>query len=277
MYNEVYRNMSLSGKSKSTFDNYIKSIAKIALHFNKTPLELSDDEINDYLLQLKEKKQTSYTAFKHYVYALRYIFKYSGREEKNIKLPVLKKKKAIPDILSVEECKVIFKIPDLLKYRVMFTLIYSAGLRIREVAQLKIADIDLQRMTIYVRDTKYAKNRVVPLAENMKVGIKKYLETENPNIWLFQGYGSQKHIATTSIGRMLKQTVKAAKINKKVTTHTLRHTYATHCVEMGMDPFTLKELLGHESLQTTLEYINLTAVKRSNSFSPFDKIYEAKS
>lgn len=268
--------MTLSGKSDSTFQNYIRAIAKITLYFKKTPLDLSDDQINDYLFLLKKNQKTSYTSFKHYVYALRYTFRLNDREDKAIKLPSLKRNDPIPDILSIDECKTIFKTPKLLKYRVMFALIYAAGLRIREVAQLKVTDVDLKRMTLYVRNTKYGKNRVVPLSENIKIGLEKYFKHVRPKMWLFEGQDTDKHIATTSIGRALKETIQKTDIKKKITVHTLRHTYATHCIEMGMDVFTLKELLGHEAIQTTLIYINLATVKKSNSFSPFDKIYETK-
>ncbi|AZQ65383.1 integrase [Flammeovirga pectinis] len=276
MFDQVYQNMTLSGKSSSTFQNYIRTIASISLYFKKIPLELSDDQINDYLLLLKEKQNTSYTIFKHYVYALRYVFRLSDRDDRAIQLPSLKRNDTIPDILSVEECKIIFKTPKYLKHRVLFALTYSAGLRIREVARLKVADLDFDRMTIYIRDTKYSKNRIVPLSKTMKVGLEKYLKHVRPKLWLFEGYDSNKHLATNSIGSLFRETLKKTNIKKRVTIHTLRHTYATHCIEMGMDPFTLKELLGHEALQTTMLYLNLATVKKSNSFSPFDKIYETK-
>ncbi|WP_183364044.1 tyrosine-type recombinase/integrase, partial [Flammeovirga yaeyamensis] len=108
------------------------------------------------------------------------------------------------------------------------------------------------------------------------VGLEKYLKHVRPKLWLFEGYDTSKHMATNSIGSLFRETLKKTNIKKRVTIHTLRHTYATHCIEMGMDPFTLKELLGHEALQTTMLYLNLATVKKSNSFSPFDKIYATK-
>jgi integrase/recombinase XerD len=175
----------LRGQSKSTLNNYIRRIALFVLHFNCLPEALSEDEINEYLVALaRDPRSPSRSSFKHMVYGLRYYYRLLGMNQKAIALPSLKKETKLPVILNQQELKELFSAPKLLKQRILLTLIYSAGLRGQEAINLKISDIDFERGTIHIRQSKYKKDRLVPLAQSMAIGLKKYLKAENPHIWL---------------------------------------------------------------------------------------------
>src|SRR5690606_17013190 len=146
------------------------------------------DDINEYLVALaRDPRSPSRSTFKHMVYGLRYYYRLLGMNKNAIALPSLKGDTKLPVILNRAELKELFAAPALLKQRIVLALIYSAGLRGQEVINLKISDIDFERKTIHIRQSKYKKDRVVPLANSMAIGLKKYLKTENPHIWLFNG------------------------------------------------------------------------------------------
>ena len=185
---KLAQQVTLREQSKSTLDNYTRRIALFVIHFNRLPEQVTEDEINEYLVALaRDPKSPSRSSFKHMVYGLRYYYRLLGMNKKAIDLPSLKQDTKLPVILNCSELKELFSSPLLLKQRIVLTLIYSAGLRGQEVINLKISDVDLKRMTIHIRQSKYKKDRVVPLSPTMAIGLKKYLKAENPHIWLFNG------------------------------------------------------------------------------------------
>ncbi|MCB9267915.1 MAG: tyrosine-type recombinase/integrase [Lewinellaceae bacterium] len=190
MYKKLEQKVKLSGLSASTLINYGRSMAKIALHFGKVPLDLEDEDINEYLLELKAGEQPSESYFKHTVYGLRYLFRLFGREDRAIKLPPLKRKRQLPVVLSRAECKRLFRAPKLLKHRVMLALAYSAGLRLSELIALRPEDIDSGRMQILVRQGKGNKDRYVVLSSIILTGLRKYYLACRPKGYLFNGQAS---------------------------------------------------------------------------------------
>ena len=166
--------VTLRGQSKSTQNNYIRRIALFVMHFGKRPEQIDSDEINEYLVSLaRDPRSPSRSSFKHMVYGLRYYYRLFGMNKNAIALPSLKKEAKLPVILNQQELKELFTAPTLLKQSVVLALIYSAGLRGQEVINLKIRDVDFERKTIHIRQSKYKKDRVVPLAESMAVGVRK--------------------------------------------------------------------------------------------------------
>lgn len=274
MYQKLERKVILSGLSRSTLYNYGRSIAKIALYFGKVPLELEDDEIDDYLLMLKEKVNPSESYFKHTVYGLRYLFRLFGREDRAIKLPILHRPKKLPIVLSQEECRRLFNTPRLLKHRIILTLIYSAGLRMSELKKLRLEDIDTDRMRIHIRQGKYYKDRYVPLSKLMLQGLRKYVLAVQPKNYLLNGKRTGSPISTAGVRWAMREAVKKSGIRKHAVVHTLRHSYATHLLEMGVDIVTIKNLLGHETIQTTMVYLHVARIEPKSAFSPLDKLYE---
>jgi len=278
-FKEVVKKMSnqivLKGQSESTLSNYIRRIALISLHFNRLPHEIDEDEINEYLVGLaRDPKSPSRSSFKHMVYGLRYYYRLLGINKKAIALPSLKKDTKLPIILNRSELKELFSTPKLLKHRIVLTLIYSAGLRGQEVINLKLSDIDFERRTIHIRQSKYKKDRIVPLSPTMAIGLKRYISVEHPHIWLFNGKEIGAKYSTRGIAWVMRQTLKKTSITKNVNLHSLRHAYATHLLEEGVNIVTLKELLGHSQITTTMIYLHVAQCKLIKPHSPLDTLYD---
>lgn len=266
--------VTLRGQSPSTLNNYIRRIALFVIHFERLPELVSEDEANEYLVALaRDPKSPSRSSFKHMVYGLRYYYRLLGMNKKAIALPSLKRDTKLPVILNRAELKELFAAPKLLKQRIVLSLIYSAGLRGQEVINLKISDIDFERMTIHIRQTKYKKDRILPLSPTMAIGLKKYLKAENPHIWLFNGKKAQGKYSTRGLSWVMRENLKKTSITKDVNLHSLRHSYATHLLEEGVNIVSLKILLGHAEITTTMIYLHVAQFEFVKPHSPLDTLY----
>jgi len=274
LYQELDDKVRLSGQSPSTLTNYARKLAQLSLHFGKLPQHISEKELNQYLAQMaRQSKTPSLSDFKFAVYGLRYCYRLLGMNDKLVKLPSIKHSNKLPVVLNYQECKVLFNASELLKHRILLSLIYSAGLRARDVCRLRLADIDSVRMMIHIRQSKYNKDRYVPLSPLILEGLRKYYYACQPVEYLFNGNTPGSPLSVRGMQWALREAVKKCKLQKGITLHTLRHSYATHLLEFGMDIITIKELLGHERIQTTLIYLHVAKPNRSNLFSPFDRLY----
>jgi site-specific recombinase XerD len=276
MYQKLEQQVTLNGYSASTLTNYGRSIAKIALHFGCTPLELDDEQINAYLVELNSSQSPSKSYFKHTVYGLRYLFRLMSRDDRAIRLPSIKKVNSLPVVLSRRECKQLFGAPKLLRHRVLLLFIYSAGLRVSELCRLKLSDIDSDRMRIHVRQSKGRKDRYVVLSPLALSGLRKYYCGEHPKQWLFNGKQPGTPISTQGVQWVMREAVKLAGITKKATVHTLRHSYATHLLEAGLDIMSVKAQMGHARIDSTLVYLHVARINPKGAFSPLDKLYGHK-
>jgi site-specific recombinase XerD len=196
-----------------------------------------------------------------------------GMNKRAIALPSLKRDTKLPVILNRAELKELFNAPQLLKQRIVLTLIYSAGLRGQEAVNLKISDIDFERKTIHIRQSKYKKDRIIPLSNYMAKGLKKYLKAENPHIWLFNGKEADGRYSVRGLSWVMRENLKKTSITKQVNLHSLRHSYATHLLEDGLNIVTLKELLGHADISTTMIYLHTAQCELINPHSPLDTLY----
>lgn len=280
LYRLMERSISISGKSESTLMNYGRCLATLALHYGVCPLALDEEQVLDYLHYLQSQKKTpSSSYFKHTLYGLRFAYKVSGKSALLPKFPLLKTPKKLPVVLSIEEVQQMITTPVLIKHRMILALLYGCGLRRHELLNLHIEDADLQRKMLHIRQGKGNKDRYVPLGDNLVYAIKQYLEAENPYIYLFNGNGpegTRVKFSETGVQWIIGQARKKAKIGKRVTSHVLRHTYATHLLEMGLDIVSVKNLLGHTDLKTTLVYLHVSNPEKRQVFSPMDRIFKIK-
>ena len=266
--------VTLRGQSPSTLHNYSRCIARFVLHFNALPQYVDEDHINEYLAALaRDPKAPSRSSFKHMVYGLRYYYRLLGMNKKAIALPSLQRDTKLPVILNRSELKELFAAPTLLKQRVVLSLIYSAGLRGQEVINLKISDVDFERQTIHIRQSKYKKDRIVPLSPTMAIGLKKYLKAENPHIWLFNGKDPWGKYSVRGLSWVMRQALKKTSITKQVNLHSLRHAYATHLLEDGLNIVTLQKLLGHADITNTMLYLHVAQCEMVKPHSPLDTLY----
>jgi len=276
-YKKLRRSVEISGKSQSTLTNYARCLAHMGMYLNHDLLDLDDESVLDYLHHLKQQHHTpSDSFFKHTVYGLRYLYRIYEKADSRVILPSIERPKKLPVVLSRQEVKLLLKTPKLLPHRLILALLYGCGLRNFELCGLKIVDLDLDRKMLHVRQGKGRKDRYVPLCEMLIRGVRSYLEAEKPVLHLFNGKSrTGEYVAMTARGVQwaTREARRLSGIKKQVTAHSLRHTYATHLLEMGTDIVTLKELLGHTNILTTMEYLHVARLSRHTPFSPLEKLY----
>lgn len=262
----------------------------MALHFGKIPTELDEEQVQEYLFMLQNRSQSpSQTYFKHTVYGLRFMLKSEGLPYEYLHLPSIKNEKKLPTVLSKEEVWRLLKSCQLLKHKILIGLLYGCGLRCMEVRGVRLQDLDFDRLQLKVVQGKGKKDRYVPLSKHLVRGLKTYIEAEKPKVYLFNGQLQERTVGDTSrspstcfdsrysqrgVQWAVKQACRSAGITKDVHVHTLRHTFATHLLEDGLDIVTLKNLLGHENIETTMEYLHIARLDTQKAFSPLDTLFE---
>lgn len=271
MYEKLMHKMVVDGYSQSSVFNYCRPIALISIHFSKTLFDISDDEINTFLFN-QTKSKYSGTYFKHAVYGIRFFFKVFDLKHRSIVLPKVKRVHKLPVVFSPQEIKKLLQTGNI-KSKIIIALLYSAGLRISELQKLKIADIDFDRKKIRINQGKGKKDRYVILSELIVKGLLQYYKTYEPVSYLIFGYNKNKMMSLGGIRHSFHLSCKQASIQKDVCVHTLRHSFATHLLEQGMDIVSIQEQLGHSQLITTLIYLHIAEVPRTTVFSPLDRIY----
>jgi len=272
-YAKFIEKATIDQSSKSLIVNYSRSLAYVALEFNRVPHQVTVEEINSYLYRMMVHEQCSITYFKHAVFALRYWFRLFGMEDKAIQMPPVKKAKKLPVVLSKQECKDLFKAPRTLKHRFLLAFAYAGGLRMNELRLLKITDADLHRNQVHIRQGKGRKDRYVGLSKLIAQKMPLYLQEVQPKVYLFEGLTPGEPMGERSIQYIITEALQKTDIKKQVSMHTLRHSYATHLLEEGIDIHTIQYLLGHAHLQTTLIYLHVAQVKIKPAHSPLDSLY----
>lgn len=223
-----------------------------------------------YFTYLKEKKNFSYSSMKQSLGAVRFLYLNVLKKEIDFDFFIkIKKPYKLPNVLSINNVKKIINSQTNLKHKAVLSTIYSCGLRISEAINLKISDIDSTSMTIKVVNSKGRSDRYVMLSENLLEILREYCSVYKPKEYLFNGQKGGKYSAR-SIQEVFQKSVNAAGINKKVTVHTLRHSFATHLLENGTDIRLIQELLGHRQLSTTQIYTHISPQSIKKVKSPFD-------
>lgn len=270
------------GRSQSTFNNYARHIAAISIYFGKVPTELDPEQVHDYLFYLqKRSKSPSQSYFKHTVYGLRFLLKSEGLAYDFLRLPEIRREQKLPVVLSKKEVWDMLQAAKLLKHKMLIGLLYGCGLRCMEVRNVRIRDLDFDRKQLHVVQGKGKKDRYVPLSEHLVRGLKTYLEAEKPKDWIFNGQpladrsggDFDSRYSQRGVQWAVKQAGQQAGIAKEVHVHTLRHSFATHLLEDGMDIITLKDLLGHRNLETTMLYLQIAQLPTQRAFSPLDTLF----
>ena len=253
--------------------NYSRSIAAIALHFNRVPHAVSVEEINSYLYRMTVHEKQSISYFKQAVYGLRHWFRLFGMEEKAIQMPSIKKEEKLPVVLSKQECKELFKAPRMLKHKFLLAFAYAGGLRMNELRMLKISDVDLQRKQVHIRQGKGKRDRYVVLANLLAQKFEHYLNEVKPEVYLFEGQTPREPMGERSIQYVINEALQKTTIKKQASMHTLRHSFATHLMEDGIDIHSIQRLLGHSDIRTTIVYLHVAQIKPRLAHSPLDSLY----
>lgn len=283
MAKHFIKHLVINGKSENTYKNYLHQMTRMALHCGKTPLEMDQEEINDYLYFVVNRDTDSQCAFRHLVYGLRKLYLLNECDHLHISLPSVKRPQRLPVVFSKEEVRRLLNAPKQLRDRLLLGIIYDCGLRVSEAASLLIEDVDLDRQQLFIRQSKNKKDRYVPFSYHITRGVRNYLKIERPQKFLFERNNPYRHdnpykgipLHHRYIRRIMKAAMQTAGIEKQGSVHTLRHTYATHQLEAGQTIYGVKHLLGHAHIKTTEVYLHLARVPEQAFFGMLDKLYPA--
>ncbi len=261
--------LTIRNRSPKTIKSYVAAVAAFAKFAGKSPELLSPEDVRRWQLHLVQQKKVSSSTLNLSVCALRFLYRVTlGKDWKPEHLPYAKRPKTLPVILSQAELFKLLETVEQPKYRIAMMTAYAAGLRVSEVCRLRIEDIDSKRMLIHLRQGKGRKDRVVPLANNLLELLRAYYRGQRPKFWLFPSKSQDKPMSTRSLQRAV---VTAAQIlGKHVTPHTLRHCFATHLIEQGIDIRAVQALLGHARLKTTAVYNHVARHEVKSVKSPLD-------
>jgi integrase/recombinase XerD len=276
LQNNFRRKLLINGYSINTYINYIRNIAYVCLSTGKLPCDTTDKEIEQYLLYLKLNKNYSEEFFKHTVWGLCLLFRFTGENDRVVKMPRIPRSLTLPIVLSKSECRKFFRATVNLKHRVILYLIYSGGLRSAETCNLKWKDLDFERKKILIKAGKNRKDRYVMLSGYLIKWLKKYRRKYNPKEFVFNGKNEGKPMAKGTLQHIVKCIRENSCLEKKISCHTLRHSFATHLLEDGVDLVSIKELLGHTRIQHTLRYTHIAHMERIKAKSPLDTLYKKK-
>ncbi len=263
--------MQIRNYSPKTIKLYIAQVASFAKYYGRSPEQLGPEHIRGFQVYLIEKKHASWSHFNLTVCARRIVYKVTLGKDWMIKhLPYGKMPKKLPVVLSRAEMQRFLDCLSQWSHRIILMTTYSAGLRVSEVAKLQVDDIDSSRMLIRIQGGKGQKDRYVPLSKTLLEVLRAYWKVVRPTKWLFAGRQPDCYISTRTIGRACHQAARKAGIRKRVTPHTLRHSFATHLLEGGTDIRTIQKLLGHQNLKTTAIYTHVTQSQIQSTTSPLD-------
>jgi integrase/recombinase XerD len=262
--------MELKNLSLRTIQTYLSWMKSFTLHYGRSPEKLGDDDIRNYLYFLLKEKGVAQASINQAYSALKFFYQTTlGRSWNEEKIPRSKVPKKLPVVLSKEEVRDIFSSTSNLKHLAIFMTIYSGGLRISEATHLKPEDIDSKRMSIKVRG-KGDKERYTLLGEKTLDILRTYWQVHRPLEWLFHSKVPGQPISTSSVQRSFKDSLHKSGVKKKASVHTLRHSFATHLLESGVDIIYIQRLLGHTSTKTTSIYLHVTRKGVARIKSPID-------
>ena len=259
--------------SPTTIRIYLHCIAEFAQHFGKPPDRLGAEHIRQYQLFLIKEKKVARPTFVQVVCALRFFYTHTLNRKIAIeRIPFPRREKKLPLILSREEVKALLKAPGNLRTRTLLAILYGCGLRVSEVAQLKVSDIDSARNVLRVRQGKGGKDRQTLLPAKLLELLRCYWRNQRPSGWLFPAGDSARPITPKTIYMACRTATRQAGISKPVHPHSLRHAFATHLLEAGVNLRTIQILLGHANLETTARYLHVADIAVRTTASPLDSL-----
>lgn len=261
--------------SKSTVTSYCSLFNEFLKWIQpKDHTSFTEDDIRKYQTWLVQKKKVSISTQNSAINAIKfYLEKVEGGDRKKYYVERPRKEKKLPVVLSEQEVFQILNVTSNPKHRLVFSLLYSTGMRISELIGLRIQDVDIDRGVVHIKNAKGKKDRITTIGVQLIPLIRDYLARFKPNYWFFEG-PYRKRYSASSIRATLGRSVKKAGILKHVTPHTFRHSYATHLLEQGTDTRYIQELLGHNSIETTAIYAKVSNKNLQNIRNPLDRLME---
>jgi site-specific recombinase XerD len=270
----MHQDLQLAGLSERTCEAYLRAVRQLADHFHTPPDRLSEQQVRDYFLHLKNDRKFADASLAIAYSGIKFFYSHTTpRDWTTLKQLRVRRDKRLPDVLSVAEVRRLIDAVRTHHNRAYFWTVYSLGLRLGEALHLQVADIDSARMLVHVHRGKGAKDRYVPLPSSTLNVLRQYWATHRHPQWLFPATGRDHKQTTRATGPMDKSSVQGAmrrvvqelKFQKAISIHSLRHSYATHLLEAGVNLRLIQQYLGHSSLQTTMVYLHLTTASQEQA------------
>jgi integrase/recombinase XerD len=259
--------------SPTTIRIYLHAIAEFARYFGKPPDQLDAEHVRCYQLFLIKEKRVSQSTYIQTVCALRFFYTHTlSRKIAIERIPFPRRERKLPMILSRQEVKALLEVPRNLRQRTMLAVLYGSGLRVSEVTQLQAGDIDSARNVLWVRRGKGRRDRQTLLPTKLLELLRCYWRTRRPTGWLFPGTDPSRPISPKAVFLACQKAGKKAGLSKTVHPHLLRHAFATHLLEAGVNLRTIQILLGHANLETTARYLQVADVSIRSTLSPLDSL-----
>jgi site-specific recombinase XerD len=267
----MLRAMTVRGLARRTQQSYVMAVRRLARHYGRSPDVLTAEEIQSYLARMIEVDGLSWSTCSIAANAFRFLYHVTlGLNAIDFEVPRPRQPQRLPEILSHEEVSRLFAAVKHAKHRLIFETIYACGLRVSEATQLKVRDIDRDRMTVRIEQGKGSKDRYVPLSKRLLQRLEHYWATDRPRHWVFEGSTPERCVHISAVQKAYTLAKLRAGIQKHGGVHALRHAYATHLIESGVDVLTVQRLLGHRSVSTTMRYFHLSQARVAIIRSPLD-------
>jgi integrase/recombinase XerD len=277
----MLQDLQLAGLRERTQEAYLRAVRQLADHFHTPPDRLSEPQVRDYFLHLKNDRKFASGSLGIAFSGIKFFYSHTTpRDWPTLQRLRVRKDKTLPDVLSVDEVRRLIDAVRTDHNRAYFWTVYSLGLRLEEGLHLQVGDIDSARMMVHVHRGKGAKDRYVPLPSRTLKVLRQYWATHRHPEWLFPAPGRDGQQTATADGPMARSSVQKAmtrvvqglKIHKAISVHSLRHSYATHLLEAGVNIRLIQQYLGHSSLQTTMVYLHLTAASQEQAFARIEAL-----
>ena len=277
------QDLQLSGRGERTQEAYLRAVRQLAMYFRTSPDQLTEAQIRAYFLFLKNEKQFAPSSLKIAYCGIKFFYTQTAPRDWATLLQLrVPQQKTLPDVLTLDEVRRIIDATRTLHNRTYLWTVYSLGLRLQEGLNLQVGDIDSARRLVHVHRGKGAKDRYVPLPPKTLTLLREYWATHRHPTLLFPATGRNHTAASTATQPMGKASVQGAlrrvvlqlKLRKSISIHTLRHSYATHLLEAGVNLRLIQQYLGHSSLQTTMVYLHLTSQGQEQARATIDRLME---
>ena len=263
--------MVLRRFSPRTQQAYVGAVRGLAAYYHIPPDQLDAQQVQDYLLYLTADKQLAWSSINVAVSGLRFFYHATlGWEPMRLVIPPRKRPSTLPEVLSGEEVERLLQAPSNPKHRVLLMTTYATGVRVSELVRLRVSDIDSARMMVRVEQGKGGKDRYTVLSARLLTELREHFRRVRPQKWLFFGTDSARPLSSSSVQRVFTAAKKCAGITRGQGIHTLRHCFATHLLEAGVDVKVIQDLMGHSSILTTMRYLQVTRKTISATHSPLD-------
>ncbi|WP_354624506.1 site-specific integrase [Psychromonas sp. MME2] len=273
LYQQHLTNLALQGMRPATIDAYSRAVRRITTFFDRTPDTLTKADLKCYFAQLIQTH--SWSTIKLDRNGLQFFYKHTLERQWEwlniVKPPQVKR---IPDVITNKQVGMLISATRALRYQVFFLVLYSMGLRLGEALHLTVNDIDSQTMQVHIREGKGGKDCLIPLPKRTLQALRCYWNTHRHPVLLFPRFGQNKHVPMDkgSVQKALKKVMAELGIKKNISPHSLRHCFATHLLEQGIDLRSLQILLGHHSLNTTAKYTQLTTLKQKDNVAALNQL-----